>query len=316
MDTRTKAALDWLLSSDEPGIRYQARRDLLDDDDPADAAAVLDGPRVRGLLSGQQPDGGFGEHPYTKWSGAHWRLVSLVELGVPPGDPRVLAAADRVLDWITSPAHRRALKMINGLTRSHASMEGNALAVASRVGLVEDPRTELLARSLVEWQWHDGGWNCDKNATGRRSSFHETLPAAWGLYEYWRATGSQWAKRPLEHAAELFLAHRVYQTAADGRPINKQWLVLQYPAYWHYNILQALVILARLGFGDDSRSDDALDLVEQRRLPDGRWRPGGYWWRGPDASTGHADVVDWGRGGPNEMLTLNALRVLRAAGRL
>jgi hypothetical protein len=25
-------------------------------------------------------------------------------------------------------------------------------------------------------------------------------------------------------------------------------------------------------------------------------------------------VVDWGRSGPNEMLTLNALRVLKAAG--
>jgi hypothetical protein len=28
------------------------------------------------------------------------------------------------------------------------------------------------------------------------------------------------------------------------------------------------------------------------------------------------EVVDWGRSGPNEMLTLNALRVLRAAARL
>jgi hypothetical protein len=28
------------------------------------------------------------------------------------------------------------------------------------------------------------------------------------------------------------------------------------------------------------------------------------------------EVVDWGRGGPNEMITLNALRVLAAAGRL
>ncbi len=27
------------------------------------------------------------------------------------------------------------------------------------------------------------------------------------------------------------------------------------------------------------------------------------------------EVVDWGRSGPNEMVTLNALRVLRAAGR-
>ena len=89
METETKAALEWLTSSDEPGIRYQTRRDLLDEDDPGDAADILDGPRVRALLAGQEPDGGFGGHPYAKWTGAHWRLVSLVELGVPPGDPRV-----------------------------------------------------------------------------------------------------------------------------------------------------------------------------------------------------------------------------------
>ena len=316
MEAETKAALEWLTNSDEPGIRYQARRDLLDEENPADAAEILTGPKVHGLLAGQEPDGGFGGHPYAKWDGAHWRLVSLVELGVPAGDPRVLAAADRVLSWLTGASHRRSIRTVNGLTRRCASQEGNALAVASRVGLADDPRTELLARSLVEWQWHDGGWNCDKVATGRRSSFHETLPPAWGLYEYWRATGETWARRPFEHAAELFLSHRVYQRTADGSPINKKWLVPHYPAYWHYDILQALVVLARLGFGADARSDDALDLLERRRRPDGRWRPSSYWWRGPEATTGHADVVDWGRSGPNEMMTLNALRVLRAAARL
>ena len=49
---------------------------------------MLDGPRVRPLLAGQQPDGGFGVNVYGKWGGAHWRLVSLVELGVPPGEER------------------------------------------------------------------------------------------------------------------------------------------------------------------------------------------------------------------------------------
>jgi hypothetical protein len=317
METETKAAIDWLMSSDEPGIRYQARRDLLDEDRASDAKAIMKGPKVRALLAGQESNGGFGGHPYRKWAGAHWRLVSLVELGVPPGDRRVLAAAETVLNWLTGPVHRRSVKTVNGLTRRCASQEGNALAVCCRVGLADDPRTELLARSLVEWQWPDGGWNCDPDATGRRSSFHESLRPAWGLSEYWRVSGEPWAKRAYEHTAELFLSHRIYQSSTDGSPINKQWLSLHYPAYWHYDILEALVMLARLGYGDDSRADDALDLIEERRLPDGRWRPGAYWWREPSSTSRStaAEVVDWGRSGPNEMLTLNALRVLRAAGR-
>jgi hypothetical protein len=49
---------------------------------------------------------------------------------------------------------------------------------------------------------------------------------------------------------------------------------------------------------------------------DGRWQPGGCWWCPPGtrAGSGPVEVVDWGRSGPNELLTLNALRVLKAAG--
>ena len=84
--TVTVSALDWLLESDEPGIVAQAKRDLLDEQTPAEAEQVLEGPKVRTLLAGQQPDGGFGTNVYAKWGGAHWRLVSLVELGVPAGE--------------------------------------------------------------------------------------------------------------------------------------------------------------------------------------------------------------------------------------
>ncbi len=65
----------------------------------------------------------------------------------------------------------------------------------------------------------------------------------------------------------------------------------------------------------DPRAAEALDLLERRRLRDGRWRPGGYWWSHAGHGSGPPEAVDWGRDGPNEMLTLNALRVLRAAGR-
>ena len=70
------------------------------------------------------------------------------------------------------------IQVIDGLARRCASQEGNALAVACRLGMAHDPRAELLARSLAGWQWPDGGWNCDPRASGRRSSFHESLAPA------------------------------------------------------------------------------------------------------------------------------------------
>jgi hypothetical protein len=139
-----------------------------------------------------------------------------------------------------------------------------------RVEQAADPRVELLARSLVAWQWPDGGWNCDQRASGRRSSFHESLPPAWGLHEYWLATGAAWAERAAGRAAELFLEHRVVRSLSNGEVIDRRWLSLRYPPYWHYDVLQAMVVLARLGRAADPRAGEALDLLERHRLPDGR----------------------------------------------
>ncbi len=315
MEARTASAIDWLLASAEPAIRGMARRDLLDEADPPDLRDVLHGPLVRGLLDGQAPDGGFGVHPYRKWTGAHWRLVSLVELEVPAGEPRSMAALDGWLDMLTG---RRRLDRVSttssGLPLSDASIEGNAVAVACRLGAAGDPRVAQLAEALLRWQWPDGGWNCDARASGRRSSVHESLIPMWALWAYGGATGKVEALAAADRAAELFLSHRIFRRGGTGEPIHRSWLTTHYPAYWHYDVLQALHLLARLGRARDERAADALDLLEDRRLPDGRWRPGAYWWQ-PAGSRRMPEAVDWGRGGPSEMITLNALRVLRAAGR-
>jgi hypothetical protein len=292
-----------------------ARRDLLDEADPPDLRLVLEGPIVRALLAGQQADGGFGVHPYRKWTGAHWRLVSLVELEAPHDDSRMGAALETVLDWLANPRYQgTSRRRADGVILSDASMEGNALAVASRLGRADDPRAVRLAERLVEWQWPDGGWNCDARATGRRSSFHETHATMWGLFEYAQATGDRAARRAAERAAELFLSHRIFRTHGTGEPIRRSWLTLHYPPYWHYDVLQAMHLLTRLGRARDERAADALDVLEERRLPDGRWQASAAWWQPPGSSRA-VEAADWGRGQPSQMATLNALRILRAAGR-
>jgi len=313
VDQLTRAAVDWLAMSTEPAIAMMARRDLLGEQRSTSTPQdLLTGAKVTALLSGQEPGGDFGVSFYRKWTGAHWRLISLVELEIPAQEPRAVAAADTVLACL-QPGGRR-VAVIDGLPRRCASIEGNALAVCCRLGLAADPRVRALAEDIASWQWPDGGWNCDRNATGYRSSFHESLGPAWGLHEYWQATGDAAARDAADRTAELFLEHRLFRSLATGSVINRQWLAPRYPPYWHYDILQALLVLARMGKGRDPRSADALDELERRRRPDGRWQPGGAWWKAV-GGTLTPEVVDWGRSGPNEMITLNALRVLRAADR-
>jgi hypothetical protein len=318
---RNDPALRWLLESEDPSVRYLTLAEILGE--PTDSPEVKEtrdqipnGPRVRTLLRGQRPDGGFGVHPYQKWTGAHWRLVSLAELGFPAREPRALAAINQVLRWLTGDTHRRGIKKINGLTRRCASQEGNALAVCSRLGATDDERVEQLARSLIEWQWPDGGWNCDKDKRADHSSFYESLAPLWGLIEYHHATGNAGALDAAKRASEFFLCHHLFRSDKTGKAVNPEWTQLHYPLYWHYDVLQALRVLAPLVRLDDSRAQEALDIVESKRLPDGRWKPEGYYWRPPGKRASGVEVVDWGRNGPNEMITVNALRVLKRAGRL
>jgi hypothetical protein len=305
-------AIEWLLASDEPGIRLQARRDLLDDKITWTADEVLAGHHASSLLSGQKSDGGFGSHPYNKWMGAHWRVISLVELGLPSGEPKALAAEETVLDWLLSKQHRTFMPTIRDLPRRHGSMEGNALAVCCRLGMSADPRAVLLADSLIEWQWPDGGWNCDKTPATTHSSFYESLPPVWGLGEYSLATGSTEAAAASRRAADFFLDHHVFQSHTTGEVCDAKWMRLRYPEYWHYDFLHGLVMLARAGVLPDPRADEALTLLRQLQQPDGRWLPSGnQYWKG--ASGTYGDAARWDKVSVSQMLTLNALRVLRAA---
>jgi hypothetical protein len=315
VDERTADAVAWLLAAEEPAVQHLTRRELLGEDSVSDPAAEMEGPWVSALLAGQQADGGFGADPYRKWTGTHWRLVSLAELDVPGGDPRVAAAAEHVLAWIFDGL-KHPPRVVDGLPRSHASVQGNALGACARLGLAGDQRSERLAEAIISWQWPDGGWNCDHRAGGQRSSFHESLRTAWGLQEYAAATGHAGAREAADRAIELFLRHRVYRRGGTGEPINPRWLSTPYPSYWHYDVLAALLVITRAGRGTDPRAADALDVIEGKRRPDGRWNAQAQWWRPPDSRT-TPEVVDWGNAGqPNRMVTLNALRVLAAAGRV
>jgi len=315
VDEKTAGAVAWLLAAEDAAVRSLTRRDLLGEDSAADRAAITTGPWVSALLAGQQEDGGFGGDAYRKWTGAHWRLVSLAELAAPADDPRVTATAEHVLAWIVEDL-KYPPRVVDGLPRSHASVHGNALGACTRLGLAGHEGTERLAEAIISWQWPDGGWNCDNRAGGHRSSFHESLRTAWGLQEYAAATGHAGAREAADRAVELFLQHRVFRRGGTGEPINARWLSTPYPSYWHYDVLSALLVIARADRSTDPRASDALDLVEEKRRPDGRWNAQAQWWRAADSKT-TPEVVNWGSAGePNLMVTLNALHVLAAAGRV
>jgi hypothetical protein len=311
---------EWLLASREPALRWLTWTEVLglDDTDPGvrrDRRAILDGPIVASLLEFERRDGRV-RHPYAKWMGAHWRLVSLVELGVPVGEPRAVEQLDPVLDWLTSAGHLRGVRLIEGRARRCASQEGNALAVASRLGETDDPRVRQIAANLVRWQWPDGGWNCDVKPSASHSSFHESISPMWGLHEYADATGDAASRKAATRTADFILRHGVFRSERTGLPMHHSVVVAHWPPYWHYDFLRGLTILARAGELPSRRADAALDLLLAQRRPDGTWRAGRQWWTAPGRKGRGVEAVDWNEDETDDRLvTIAALNALKAGGR-
>lgn len=91
-----------------------------------------------------------------------------------------------------------------------------------------------------------------------------------------------------------------------------------YPLYGHYDILFGLRVMAETGHLGDPRCDPALDLLEQKRLPDGSWPAESRYYSVSENLKLNADYVDWDGTSKKKMnpwVTADALSVLVSAGR-
>jgi hypothetical protein len=181
-----------------------------------------------------------------------------------------------------------------------------------------DERAGQLVERLLYWQWPDGGWNCDRNPAADTSSFMETLLPMRGLQAHADSTGDRAAGHSASLAAEVFLSRSLFRRRLDGSIINPDFVRLHYPLYWHYDVLGGLRGMAEVGKLGDKRCSEALDLLEEKRLPAGGWASGGRFYSVSAEAKPNTDSVDWGSGKAkmNPWVTAEALGVLAAAGRL
>lgn len=310
-----------LLTSAEPSIRLQVRSHVLGADEPEIndlQQQVRRSPRVASLLSERGPDGTIDTHPYAKWYGAHWVLVTLAELGYPSGDQSLIPLRDQVLDWLFSNAYLSGLGEIRGLSRLHGSIEGNAVWAMLMLGLA-DERTEQLVERLRQAQWPDGGWNCDRKASGTCSSFPESLIPLRALARHAAMCADRESAEAATAAAELFLRRRLYQRLRDGSVMHPSFVELHYPCYWHYDVLFGLLVMAESGQIDDERCGAALTLLESKRLPDGGFPAEHRYYRPTRQPVPSSrSLLDWGgvsRRRMNPWVSARAAVVLHAAGR-
>ena len=305
--------VDWLMDGD-PAIRWQVLRDLL-------AAPASDWTRERRrvatdgwgarLLKLQDPEGTWGQSLYgcPKWTCTTYTLLLLRDMGLPPDcKPAQRGAAIILHRGVPGPAEA---DLRRSLARTDTCIVGMWLGLGAYFAK-GDPKLPVMANHLLDEQMPDGGWNCRRRKRGGavHSSFHTTLNVLEGLREaIARSIGPADRLRAAEtRALEFILAHRFYRSDKTGQVIDEKFTRLSYPPRWHYDVLRGLDYARTTPATiTDPRTQDALDLLQSRRRPDGRWT----------AQNKHPGKVYFDlepARDPSRWNTLRALRCLRAAG--
>jgi hypothetical protein len=310
--------VDWLLDGD-PAIRWQVKRDLVgapaadiaaerarveaegwgacllalrDPDGRWDGGACFPKRVVDDWRAGIEPDFSHGQ----PWTATLPTLMLLHDLGLDPestaaGETIALVAANCRWEHDDEPFFDGEVEpCINGRT----------LAIGAYFGAQVDG----LASRLLADQLDDGGWNCWTERGATVSSFDSTICVLEGLLEYERSGGSVAVAEARRRGEEYLLERRLFRRKSTGEVPEPRWLEFSWPPRWQYDVLRALDHFRRTGEPPDRRTAEAVQVVRDKRRPDGTWllentHPGETQFAFED-----------GDGQPSRWNTLRALRVL------
>jgi hypothetical protein len=266
-----ESVIEWLLAGD-PAIRWQVMRDLVDE--PAEMwererRRTAESGWVAELLGHMRPDG---EWPKGRWTASTWTLLLLVTCGLPDSHPAGRPATDRLLGRFMPPG--QDVDGVFLLKRVDLCHLGFWLGLGAHF-LGDDPRLPPLSHAVLSAQLEDGGWNCHmrNHPSTRHSSFHTTFNVLENLrIAAGRGIVPDRAFRDAEtRAVEFMLSHRMYRSDHTGEVISERFTHLTYPWHWHYTVLRGLDYLRLTPAISDERLADPIDVLRDRRKPNGRW---------------------------------------------
>ena len=112
-----------------------------------------------------------------------------------------------------------------------------------------------------------------QQAAHPHGSFHTTFNVLEGLrIAAERGAVAEQVFRDSEaRALEFMLAHRLYRSDKTGEVISDRFTHLTYPWHWHYTVLRGLDYFRLTPAIHDERLDDPIQLLRDRRKPNGRW---------------------------------------------
>ena len=291
----------WLMDGDV-SIQYQTSRDLLGIDDQGLQARIPHEGWGKQFLDAMNPDQSWGRSFYQpKWTSTHYTLFDLKHLMLPPDTSPVREIIEELAQKVKAPDG--GINPAKTTSYSDVCVSGMFLSYACWFRVSQE-RITSVADSIIDLRMGDGGFNCISGAS--HSSLHSTLSVLEGIHQYLHQ-GYRYRAQKLEAAAhqavEFLLKHRLFKSDRTGEIINRSMLRFSHPPRWHYSVVRALDYLRCSNYPWDSRMNDALELVVQKRKPDGRWVL-----HAPPPGQVHLTMEQ--SGAPSRWVTLACLRIL------
>ena len=200
---------------------------------------------------------------------------------------------------------------MEGSKKGHLCTTGNTTRALVQFGYADHPAVRRAFEWLVTNRDKNGGWSCF--GSGRNLDSWEGM-SAFAVYP--KAKWTEGMKRSVELGAEYYMGKELHKQGAEYPP----WYRFHYPAHYYYDLLVGLDFMTALGYGNDPRLEFALNLLREKRRPDGTWNLDAVH---PDVEGG---VAEWNAkhpkqaptpfalekpGEPSKMITLKAMQVLK-----
>ncbi len=192
----------------------------------------------------------------------------LLELGVDPSDPNLQSVADLI--WsVWREDGRFKLAPSGAIYPCHTSIAANVLC---HLGYATDPRLQKTFQHLLDIQYHDGGWRCNKFSFGRGPETEFSNPGTTLIaLSAFRFTSHLNQDPRLDQAVEFLLNHWTIRIPIGPchYGIGTLFQQVEYP-FGNYNLFIYVYVLS---FYDRAKKDprflEALALLESK-MSDGQ----------------------------------------------
>ena len=177
--------------------------------------------------------------------------LMLLELGMEPSDPILIAVADLFFSTWRSKDGRFKVTPSGGILPCHTAYAVNLMC---RLGYAQDERIQATFQHLLSTPWDDGGWRCNKFSYGRGPETEHSNPLpTLNILDAFRHSQYLNNEAKLDKALEFLLTHWTIRTPIGPCQygMGSRFMQVEYPT-WYYNLFQYVYVLS---FYEKARKD-------------------------------------------------------------